>query len=741
MTDTRALIAQAHGLQQQGRLQQAATLYQEVLQREPRNADALHLLGLLMASAGQGETAVSLLSAAVQVQPANAAVQTNLGIALSGMGRFAEALPCFERALALEPALAVAHRSRGVAQMRLGQLQAALTSFDAAVRLAPADDTALNGLGVVLERAGRVQQARQSFNQALALNPNNVEAHHNLALLEAATGNHAGALASLERALQLQPNNPVLRANQATQLLALGRDAEALANIERAIATQPGDATAHYNRGLALLQLGRDAEAVGSFDRALQLAPNLAQAPLWSGKAYLKLNRPADALARFDRSLELAESFDAHFQRGIALTLLERHEESVASFDQAIALDDKSAEAFNNRGAVLVRRAQMTEALADFAQATRLNPNYADAHVNTGNTLRGLGRYDEALRSLDRALTMKPDDLTALWTKALVTLAKGDFREGWPLYESRLRRPNPKTQLQRTLEAPRWTGDEPLQGKTLFVHAEQGLGDTLQFCRYIPLLEALGASVVFETQPVLRRILGSLGMRGTLICRGEAIPKHDLQIPLLSVPLAMHTQLETIPVNVPYLHTEPESLQTWRTRLRALAGFKVGILWQGNPEAERLSPLEARSFPLACAAPLAQLPGVTLVSLQKGPGAEQRGQVEFSERIAQLTDPLYLGADEIATETAPLIKALDLVITADTALAHLAGALGAPVWLVLQAVPDWRWLIDRSDSPWYPTMRLFRQRRHADWDGVFDRLAAALAAECSNQNRQEGSAS
>jgi ADP-heptose:LPS heptosyltransferase len=199
----------------------------------------------------------------------------------------------------------------------------------------------------------------------------------------------------------------------------------------------------------------------------------------------------------------------------------------------------------------------------------------------------------------------------------------------------------------------------------------------------------------------------------------------------LSLPLALHTELDTIPGGVPYLHVDPEALNTWSERLAVLPGFKIGLNWHGNPEAEQLSALQARSFPLSAAAPLARLAGLSLVSLQKGPGAEQREQVEFSGQVVQLTDPLYLGADEIATETAALIKTLDLVITADTALAHLAGALGARVWLVLQAVPDWRWLIDRADSPWYPTMQLFRQRTPGNWAEVFGRIATQIATQRS----------
>jgi len=244
----------------------------------------------------------------------------------------------------------------------------------------------------------------------------------------------------------------------------------------------------------------------------------------------------------------------------------------------------------------------------------------------------------------------------------------------------------------------------------------------------------MGAAVILEVQPVLKRLLGSLAMRGTLIGRGEPLPQFDLHTPLGSLPLALGTELGTIPARVPYLHGDAAAARAWATRLEELPGLRVGINWQGNPEAEKLAALEARSFPLAAAAPLDRIPGLSLVSLQKGAGSEQRAQVEFGDAIAQLTDPAYMGAEEIAGETAAILEGLDLVITADTALAHLAGALGVRVWVLLQAVPDWRWLIDRDDSPWYPTMRLFRQRTSGDWPDVFDRVAAELSATAGSRS-------
>jgi hypothetical protein len=290
--------------------------------------------------------------------------------------------------------------------------------------------------------------------------------------------------------------------------------------------------------------------------------------------------------------------------------------------------------------------------------------------------------------------------------------------------------------LQRSFGVPRWSGLEALAGKTLFVHAEQGLGDTLQFCRYIGLLEAAGTKVVFEVQPQLKQLLGSLKTHATIVGRGEPLPPFDLHTPLLSLPLAFGTDIDSIPDGVPYLKVDPAAVRSWEERLASLPGFRIGLNWHGNPEAEKLAALQARSFPLGAAAGLARLPGVSLLSLQKGPGAEQLGQVEFDGAIIRLTDPLRMGSDEIADETAAIMMGLDLVITADTALAHLAGALGVPVWVVLQAVPDWRWLTERADSPWYPTMRLFRQRTPGDWLEVFDRVATELRILLTRGDRQ-----
>jgi tetratricopeptide (TPR) repeat protein len=727
MTDSQATLERASALHQQGRLSEAVPLYREVLTLEPRNVDALHRLGVALASLGDFERATVLLSGAAQLAPQSAAIQANLGGALSSTGRWQEALTAYERALSSEPRLPAALRGQAAALMQLGRHEAATVAFRKAVRAMPQDDQAWNGLGVVLERTGQAGEARSHFVHAVELNPANAHAHLNLGLLEAAAGRNTEALASFERALALRPTNPILHANLGTQLLALGRASDALESFERALTLQPDDPTTHYNRGLALFALKRVSEAQASFERALALAPDSAPARMWYGKSLLELNRPEAALTAFERARQLApEEFEVHMQCGGVLAQLQRNDAALASFEHALSLNASSPEALNNRGAVLVRLFRPQEALADFGRALAQRPDYLEALVNGGNVLRALGRHEEAQSHLARAHALRPQDPTVRWSQAQLKLALGDFIGGWPLYEARLELP-PADRLRHP-PLPRWNSAEPLGDRTLLVYADQGLGDTLQFCRYIPVLESAGARVVLEVQLVLKQLLGSLPMRGTLIERGQAAPGCELCIPLASVPLALGTRLETIPASVPYLHADPEAVAAWKARLAALPGLAVGLNWHGNPEAEKLSALQARSFPLSAAAPLARVPGVSLISLQKGAGSEQAATVGFAGSVHQLTDPAYMGAAEIASETAPLLSALDLLITADTALAHLAGALGVRVWVMLQHVPDWRWLTERSDSPWYPNTRLFRQRSPGDWEELFARVAAELGA-------------
>jgi tetratricopeptide (TPR) repeat protein len=692
MRNTNPALAHAYTLDRQGRLGEAIAAYQKLLAAEPRNSDALHLLGVAMARSGRAPEGVRNIAAAAELQPDNPAIQANLGNTLNELGRHAEAVAHFERALQLKPDFVAAAHAGGRTLLLLGRLDEALQALQKAVRLAPENSNIHSDLGVVLERLGRQQEALREFETATSINPGHVEAYHNRGLLEVARGRLPQALDCLDRALALQPQLAAVHANRGNVLSDLGRTTEALTSFDRALALQPADAGTLRNRARALIALQRLEEAVAGFDAALAVQP---------------------------------QDVDSHFYRGVALTKLERYAEALASFDRALNLKPAAAQILNTRAIALAHLDRPEEAADNFAAAIASDPNDLEALENAANTARTLQRYPEALRLFDQALALQPDGAQLRLSKGLLLLTLGDYASGWPLHEARLEvaqlRPG-----QKAGESPRLPELAALAGRTVLVYAEQGLGDTLQFCRYIPLLEERGVRVVLAVQPALRLLLRSLAARADVMAYDQALPAVDTRLPLLSLPMMFGTRLTDIPAAVPYVHAEPARRSNWIPKLQALPGIKVGITWQGNLETEKQGGFRGRSFPLAALAPLARVAGVTLISLQKGPGARQRAEVAFGEQVIELDDPSHMGPEEML-DTAALIQELDLVVTSDTVTAHLAGALGVPVWIALSTSPDWRWLTEREDSPWYPNARLFRQSTRGEWAPVFDRIADELA--------------
>jgi Tetratricopeptide repeat len=385
----------------------------------------------------------------------------------------------------------------------------------------------------------------------------------------------------------------------------------------------------------------------------------------------------------------------------------------MAYYRQALHLQPANAEAHINLGIGLWDQNKLAEAMASFQEALRLHPASAEARTKLGMVLADQGKLAEAKVCFQQALRLQPANAEAHTSLAILQLLHGDFAQGWPEYEWRW-------QCKRfnklpTLSQPLWDG-APLSGRTLLVQGEQGLGDTLQFVRYLPLVQKSGGKVVMRCQPLLRRLLQSCAGIDQVVAYDTALPPCDCRMPVLSLPRLLGTTLATIPAEVPYLRPDPNEESRWRAELAALVGFRVGIAWQGNPE----HPNDCRrSVPLEQFAPLAGVPEVRLVSLQQGPGSEQLAGAAFP--ITALGERLA----DFAT-TAAVVRALDLVVCVDTAVAHLAGAVGAPVWVALPFLPDWRWLLDREDSPWYPTMRLFRQPQPGQWAEVFATIAAEV---------------
>jgi Flp pilus assembly protein TadD len=407
--------------------------------------------------------------------------------------------------------------------------------------------------------------------------------------------------------------------------------------------------------------------------------------------------------------------------RANILHLLGRIDAALASNDQALAADKQHLDALFNRGMILFDLERFQEALACCDRVLARRPDHARALSNRGATLHVLGRLDEAIASFQQAQVLAPDDPTPRFNESLARLAVGDYAEGWKRYEARWgTRLHP---VQRRFQQPQWHGEDGPADRTILLHAEQGLGDTLQFCRYVPLV-ARHASVVLEVPSALRRLMASLPGHPPIITEGEKLPHFDLHCPLLSLPLAFGTTLANIPAEIPYLRPDPTLAAHWRTRLALLPGLKVGLVWAGD-SGRTLSDAQARdrrrSIPLGRLAPLGAVSHVSLVSLQKGSAATQAADPPPGLTLHDWTNDLEDFAD-----TAALIAGLDLVLSVDTAVAHLAGAMGKPVWVLNRCDACWRWLRDRADSPWYPTARLFRQPTRGDWDSVIAEIVTAL---------------
>jgi tetratricopeptide (TPR) repeat protein len=488
------------------------------------------------------------------------------------------------------------------------------------------------------------------------------------------------------------------------------------------VALEPDFAQAHFNLGLAHQSRGQTDLALSSYTQAIHCKPDYALALRHLGTLLQTQARYDEAIECHRKALALNPGdAEAHCNLASALKDQGRASEAIESYHRALAVQPDLAEAHFNLGVIYQGQERLEDAAESYRSAIRARSDYAAAHSNLGTVYKFQGNLSEAMRCYEAGLRSRDDLAEAHRNRALLRLLLGDFAAGWPEYEWRFRVPGARP---HGFDQPRWNG-EPLDGGTVLVVAEQGLGDTIQFVRFAPLVkQRCGGQVLLQCPAALVELLKDVeGIDGFVT--GEAAKQSfDRFVPMLSLPAVLGTTLDTIPSAVPYLSPQPARVEHWRRELARFSGFKVGIAWQGNPAYVADA---QRSVPLAHFAPLADCPGVRLVSLQKHHGLKQLPPLAERLRIVNL-GPLVDNASAAFVDTAAVMKNLDLVITSDSAIAHLAGALGVPVWVALPAVPDWRWLLARQDSPWYPTMRLFRQSRAGDWGGVFARIADELRA-------------
>ncbi len=538
---------------------------------------------------------------------------------------------------------------------------------------------------VALHQQGRLREAEKLYARVLKAAPDQFDALHLLGLIKAQAGQMGEAYRLMSAALKINPQAPDAWMNLANVLHALKRDAEALDCLDKALALRPGDLNALENRGNALLVLGRPQDALACLN---------------------------DLLARNPRHANVL------LNRGSALASLGRTEQALTDFDAALILMPGHPGALYNRGNALLDLGHYDEALASYDRALAAAPNHAQAWNNRGRALQALNRHADATASFDKAITLQKDYADGHFNRALSLLTLGDLPRGFEEYEWRWKRSG-MSDTRRSYGKPLWLGEYPLGRKTILLHAEQGLGDTIQFARYAPLVARGGATVVLEVQSELKNLLSGLDGVASCHARGEQLPAYDVHCPLGSLPLALKTEPATIPADIPYLHADKIRIAKWRPRLDGLPGKRVALAWAGNVSHAND---RNRSIDLALLEPLLALDGVSFLSIQR----ELRG--DDAQLLARHVNVHHLGGDLAdMADTAAIAALAELTISVDTSVVHLAGALGRPVWVMLPFAPDWRWTLNGDTSPWYPQARLFRQPALGDWPSLLATLRAELA--------------
>ena len=602
--------------------------------------------------------------------------------------------------------LAVGHHQAG----RLGEASAL---YELVLRSQPANHDALHLLGLVRIAQGAVEDGIGLIRQAIALNPVFPLAHANLGTELLRLGRWAEAAESFEHALVARPDDLALLTDRGAAHFAAGHYATALETYDRMLALRPEDPMALASRGLTTRALGRFEAAVADFERAMALAPDHPFAAAELGLTWQMMRQFAQAVPCYDAALALRpDNATVLARRGNVLWELDRLDAALADLDRAVARAPDWAEPWNDRGNVLQDLQRYPEALACYDRALALHPSYQTARMNRGAVLQRVHRYDDALADYAAVLAAAADHADARFNQGQCRLAMGDYARGWPGYEFRWRRSFDH------LPQPEWRGETDIAGQRLLLTAEQGFGDTIQFCRFVADVASRGAVPILAVQPGLRTWLADVPGAAQVLSMDDGAPDFDLHCPLMSLPALLG--LRAVPPFRPYLHADPAAVSVWRARLAEYPGLKVGLAWAGDPRtfdrmATRMD--RRRSMRLAWLAPLASVPGVTFVSLQKGEAVVE-GFPGLVDWTAALTD---------FAATAALVAALDLVISVDTAVVHVAGALNVPVWVLSRYDRCWRWMWGRTDTPWYPSVRLFTQAAPGEWGPVVEAVRGELA--------------
>jgi tetratricopeptide (TPR) repeat protein len=667
-----------------GRLPEAAECYLRAYKENPGDADAPLLLGIVARQAKRFPAAIQLTTLAAERRPEAAHVHLNLALAYLGAGDAHRAALCCRKSLARDPRSERAWCCLGEIEESRGNFLSARAAFRRGMNLPSSSGRAALGLGNLLSRQEHYAEAVTAYNLGIRRAPANAQLHFALGAALGLLEKPREAQTAYRKALSLQPQFPEAHLSLGNALYQQGDFLAAAASYRCALAQRPGYVKAYCNLGNTLSALERYEEATACYERALAVRP--------------------DALA-------------AQHNFGNTLLRLRDYRRAEECFRRALQLDPLRAEYHNSLGNALLQQHRAAEAETCYRRALTLAPDYSAAHTNLANVLLALGRPREMERHYRRAVELDPESPGGQYNLALCCLRHGNFHEGWRRHEwrwdfreLRLRR--------RNLPCPQWTGAD-LAGAPILLHAEQGLGDTFQFVRYLPLVAARGGRVILEVQPRLKPLLQNMTGACQVITRGEPLPELACHCPLMSLPRIFDTGIETIPTRIPYLHADAAATgAAWRESPRVGKQLRVGLVWAGNGK-HRAD--HQRSTSLLALLPLAEVREAAFFSLQFGPAA---AQIHPLRQRFPLIDACSQHRD--FAQTAALAATLDLIISVDTAVAHLAGAMGLPVWILLSHLADWRWLEMREDSPWYPSARLFRQPAPGAWQPLILRVRDEL---------------
>jgi tetratricopeptide (TPR) repeat protein len=663
-----------------GRLQEAEAIYVQILNAQPNHPETLHLMGVMALQIGRFDMSVDFINRAIAVNPNDGRYFSNLGQALSATGRIDDAIAAYQRALTLMPNLPEAYNNLGNALQDKGQYEQAAQAYQEGLRQRSDFVEARNNLGNALKHLGQLEAAIESYRHALSIRPEFPDAWSNLGTALLDKGLVDESIEAHRRAVELRPDSPDVHNNLAQALQRKGQLTEAIDSCRRSIALSNDFVHAYLNLGSILVEAGQIDEAIVACRRALVLQPNLAE---------------------------------AHNNLGNAFRAKRLHDEAIASYQNAIALRPDYADVLANLGRILDTTGRYEEAIETCRRAIAIKPDHADAYSDMATALIHVGRLKEGIVAYQQAVAIRPGSPLVHYNLGLALLQNGDFRQGWPECEWRWQVKEIDLPQPRFIQ-PKWDGSE-LNGQKILLYAEQGFGDTIQFARFARLVTQRGGRVILACQPELSRLLRGMERVEQIVESAAALPEFDFQHALMSLPLIFDTTIQTVPAET-YLRADPELSAQWRERMGPDDGrMKIGLTWFGRPTHPND---QQRSIPPELLTPLAQVPGARWFNLQKpaSPGPE----IDMIDLMPQVQD---------FADTAAIIDHLDLVITVDTSVAHVAGAMGKPVWLMLPFMPDWRWLLGRDDSPWYRSMRLFRQPAIGDWQAVVQEVTHALAGK------------